>query len=283
MNCKQKKSYNVLASEHPASRNFLKFSCIEVMIREERTNIRQWGNNFKWICCCCNFFSTIYRRCHEKTSYVSNYASLLYCMNGSVEGRHIDWKNFSMCKSDFIARSAIIGVFLIDASALYRPIYAIKWKAHNLIHRRFFCDNDDILIGSYSHMMFYVARMLLLRVHCRKTLTIVSGTYIYFFCTIIYVSCKQFIQCLLSSKISYQLFLFPAYFPTLYNPCMNSVANNKSSITPLSFSFTFGTSCVCSPGAVSLEDIAPPLLQFCKIFSNFPWISPKLSTFLQNS
>ncbi len=67
-----------------------------------------------------------YRCCREKTSYVSNYASLLYCMNGSIEGRHIDWKNFSVCNSDFIASSAIIGVFLIDASALYRSIHAIK-------------------------------------------------------------------------------------------------------------------------------------------------------------
>ncbi len=32
----------------------------------------------------------IYHCCHEKISYVSNYASLLYCMNGSIEGRRID-------------------------------------------------------------------------------------------------------------------------------------------------------------------------------------------------
>ncbi len=30
-------------------------------------------------------------------------------------------------------------------SALYRPIYAIKWKTHNLTHRRFFHDNNDML------------------------------------------------------------------------------------------------------------------------------------------
>ncbi len=67
-----------------------------------------------------------YRRRHEKTSYVSNYASLLYCMNESIEGGHINWKNSSVCNSDFIARSAIIGVFLIDVSALYQPIQAVK-------------------------------------------------------------------------------------------------------------------------------------------------------------
>ncbi len=48
-----------------------------------------------------------------------------------------------MCNSDFITRSAIIGVFLIDVSALYQPIHALKWKTHNLTHRRFFRDNDD--------------------------------------------------------------------------------------------------------------------------------------------
>ncbi len=75
---------------------------------------------------------------------------LLYCMNGPIEGRNVDWKNCSVCKSDFIARSAIIGVFLIDASTLYRPIHAMKWKAHNLTHRRFFCDNNDKLYtGEY--------------------------------------------------------------------------------------------------------------------------------------
>ncbi len=41
MNCEQKKSYNVLASECAASRNFLKFSSVEVIMREERTNVRQ--------------------------------------------------------------------------------------------------------------------------------------------------------------------------------------------------------------------------------------------------
>ncbi len=31
--------------------------------------------------------------------------------------------------------------------ALYRPIFAVKWKTHNLTHRRIFCENDDIYTG----------------------------------------------------------------------------------------------------------------------------------------
>ncbi len=49
----------------------------------------------------------------------------------------------------------IIGVFLIDAFALYRPIYARKWKTDNLTHRRFFQDNDDIAWNMF-HAMFFV-------------------------------------------------------------------------------------------------------------------------------
>ncbi len=56
----KKMFYHVLAHECAASRNFLKFSTVEVITREERTNMRQRGNNFNWICCCCNFFATIY-------------------------------------------------------------------------------------------------------------------------------------------------------------------------------------------------------------------------------
>ncbi len=32
--------------------------------------------------------------------------------------------------------------------ALYRPIYALKWKTHNLTHKRFFRDDDDIQFSS---------------------------------------------------------------------------------------------------------------------------------------
>ncbi len=43
--------------------------------------------------------------------------------------------------------------------ALYRPIYAVKWKPHNLTHRRFFRDNDDIRIGvSVSILSLLVRR-----------------------------------------------------------------------------------------------------------------------------
>ncbi len=52
-----------------------------------------------------------YRRCHEKTSYVSNSASLLYRMHGSIESRHIDWKNSSVCNSDFVARMLLLEFF----------------------------------------------------------------------------------------------------------------------------------------------------------------------------
>ncbi len=43
-----------------------------------------------------------------------------------------------------------IGVFLTDVPAFYQPIHAIKWKTHNLTHRRFFRDNDDILFCTLS-------------------------------------------------------------------------------------------------------------------------------------
>ncbi len=70
----------------------------------------------------------------------------LYCMNGSIQGRRVNKKNSQVCNSDFISISVLFGVFLIDASALYRPIYAIKWETHNLTHRRFFHDNDVMFL-----------------------------------------------------------------------------------------------------------------------------------------
>ncbi len=88
----------------------------------------------------------VYRRCHEKTSYVSNFALSFYCMNWSIEGRCTNYKNSSVCNSDFIARSVIL-VFQSDVFALYRPIYALKWKMHHLTHRRFFRDNDGMQIS----------------------------------------------------------------------------------------------------------------------------------------
>ncbi len=83
-----------------------------------------------------------YRRCHEKTSYVWNFAWSFYCMNGSIEGRCTNYKNSSVCNSDFIARSVIL-IFQRDVFALYRHIYALQWKMHNLTHT-FFRDNNDI-------------------------------------------------------------------------------------------------------------------------------------------
>ncbi len=112
-----------------------KNSCFEKNVSE---------SNVSYTCCKLELHSKsgiTNRRCHEKTSYVSNYASLLYSINGSIEGRYINWKN-SVCNFNFIARSAIIGVFLIDSSALYRTIHAINWKTHNLTHRRFFRDDE---------------------------------------------------------------------------------------------------------------------------------------------
>ncbi len=49
-----------------------------------------------------------------------------------------------------------IGVFLIDASTLYRPIHAIKWETHNLTHRRFFHDNDNMSLYQYISKRFEI-------------------------------------------------------------------------------------------------------------------------------
>ncbi len=38
----------------------------------------------------------------------------------------------------------LIGVFLIDVSAPYRPIHTIKWKTHNLTHRRFLWQRRNV-------------------------------------------------------------------------------------------------------------------------------------------
>ncbi len=37
--------------------------------------------------------------------------SSLYCMNGSIEDRHINWKNSYVCNSNFIARSVLLEFF----------------------------------------------------------------------------------------------------------------------------------------------------------------------------
>ncbi len=41
--------------------------------------------------------NSLYRRCHKKTSYVSNFTLSFYCMNGSIEGRCTNYKNSSVC------------------------------------------------------------------------------------------------------------------------------------------------------------------------------------------
>ncbi len=54
-----------------------------------------------------------FRHCHEKTSYVLNFALSFYCMNGSIEGRCTNHKNSSVCNSDFIARSVLLEFFKV--------------------------------------------------------------------------------------------------------------------------------------------------------------------------
>ncbi len=53
------------------------------------------------------------RRCHEKTSYVSNFVLSFYCMNGSIEGRCTNYKNSSVGNFDFIARSVLLEFFKV--------------------------------------------------------------------------------------------------------------------------------------------------------------------------
>ncbi len=52
-----------------------------------------------------NLFSIrlAYRRCHEKSSYVSNFASSFYCMNGSIEGRYTKAPMCRILRHHFIA------------------------------------------------------------------------------------------------------------------------------------------------------------------------------------
>ncbi len=65
-------------------------------------------------------------RCHEKTSYVSNYA-FFSLMHKWVDRRQINHfeKLQNYTSSDEIGITHR-GVFIIDANALYRPIHAIK-------------------------------------------------------------------------------------------------------------------------------------------------------------
>ncbi len=54
-----------------------------------------------------------HRRCYEKTSYDSNFALSFYCMNGLIEGRCTNYKNSSVCNSDFIARNVLLEFFKV--------------------------------------------------------------------------------------------------------------------------------------------------------------------------
>ncbi len=38
---------------------------------------------------------------------------IFYCMNGPIEGRCTNYKNFSVCNSNFIARSVILEFFKV--------------------------------------------------------------------------------------------------------------------------------------------------------------------------
>ncbi len=60
-----------------------------------------------------DILNAIYFHCHEKTSYVSNFALSFYCMNGSIEDRCTNYKNSSVCNFDFIARSVLLELFKV--------------------------------------------------------------------------------------------------------------------------------------------------------------------------
>ncbi len=123
--------------------SFFRFECLffsefSTMGMELYSNASLWlippsrGNNSistKWAL---YLWNATYRHCHEKTSYVSNFALSFYWMNGSIEGRCTNHKNSSVCNSDFIARSVLLEFFKVMHFALYRLIYAVKCKTHNL-------------------------------------------------------------------------------------------------------------------------------------------------------
>ncbi len=76
-----------------------------------------------------NFLSrltVIYRHCHEKTSSVSNYAffTLMHKWVSRGQIHHFEkLQNYMSSEEMGITQR---GVFIIGASALYRPIHAIK-------------------------------------------------------------------------------------------------------------------------------------------------------------
>ncbi len=108
------------------------------------TCMRIWYVNHLWTVQCSS------RRCHEKTSYVSNYAffTLLYKWGDRGQTHQLE-KLQQYTSSDKIGITHI-GVFLIDVSALYRPIHVIKWRTHRLTYT-FFRDNDEVCTGPLTH------------------------------------------------------------------------------------------------------------------------------------
>ncbi len=69
---------------------------------------------------------SIFRRCHEKTSYVSNYAFFTLLYKWVDRGQRHRFEKLQEYTSSDEIRITHTEVFLIDASALYRPIHAIK-------------------------------------------------------------------------------------------------------------------------------------------------------------
>ncbi len=66
------------------------------------------------------------RRCHEKTSYVSNYAFFTLLHKWGDRGQTHRLEKLQQYTSTNEIGITRIGVFLIDAYALYRPIHTIK-------------------------------------------------------------------------------------------------------------------------------------------------------------
>ncbi len=84
--------------------------------------------------------------CHEKTSYVSNFALSFYCMNESIEGRCTNYKNFSVYNSDFIARSVLLKFFKVMCLPSMDPFMQlsekrISWHIGGLFVTTIYCYN----------------------------------------------------------------------------------------------------------------------------------------------
>ncbi len=68
----------------------------------------------------------MYRRCHEKTFYVSNYAFFTSLHKWGDRGHMRRLEKVQLYTSSNEIGITHIEVFLIDVSALYRSIHAIK-------------------------------------------------------------------------------------------------------------------------------------------------------------